>query len=270
MPSRHLPTAVTGVAGAVVAACAALLGLFLLRPDAVERNTVGTPPRLLFDASGIEALSAADAAAPRVLAIAHNGGDSITAVRAAREHGATAIEIDVAMVGGRLRAAHDEPNPLGAVFTRAPSVGRVWSEAGDVDLVVLDLKSDSAPFARAVAGFLDAHDGPEVAVVATDARLLGMLHRMRPGTALHLSIGSSAVLQSVLAGLGTGDVPLAGVSVRHTLLDEASVAALHERGLQVAAWTVNDPVRVAELAGHGIDAVATDNLAVLGAGRATS
>jgi glycerophosphoryl diester phosphodiesterase len=48
------------------------------------------------------------------------------------------------------------------------------------------------------------------------------------------------------------------LDAQHTLLRADTVAAAHSAGLRVAAWTVNDPVQVAELASWGVDTVITD------------
>lgn len=48
-------------------------------------------------------------------------------------------------------------------------------------------------------------------------------------------------------------------------LDVAGVAAVHDIGLDVMVWTVNDPREAARLAAAGIDALCTDDPAVLGA-----
>ena len=233
-----------------------------------ERNTVGVPPRLHYDATGIDALPAPGTGGPAIMAIAHNGGDSLAAVRSALDHGAVAIEIDVTSIAGELRALHDEPNPFGGRFTRSPTLGAAWSEAATAKVVVLDLKSASSGFARSVAGFLDRHRGPEIVVVAGETELLEMIHQHRPATELFLGVASDAALRRVLDGSASSAVPLAGVSVRHDLLDVDTVSALHALGLRVGAWTVNEPARVAELGRIGVESVSTDNLAILSAGAA--
>jgi glycerophosphoryl diester phosphodiesterase len=48
------------------------------------------------------------------------------------------------------------------------------------------------------------------------------------------------------------------VSVEHRMATQKFITAAHERGLPVHAWTVNDPVRMAELANDGVDAIVTD------------
>ncbi len=69
------------------------------------------------------------------------------------------------------------------------------------------------------------------------------------------TVKDAATLRSVLAG---PELPDAGVSIRHTLLDRATVARLHERCGQVVAWTVNDEGRARSLLGDGVDGVTTD------------
>ncbi|MEO8486397.1 MAG: glycerophosphodiester phosphodiesterase [Betaproteobacteria bacterium] len=53
------------------------------------------------------------------------------------------------------------------------------------------------------------------------------------------------------------------VDAKHTLLKAGDVAAAHSAGLRVAAWTVNDPLRVAELASWGVDTIITDAVDVI-------
>lgn len=48
------------------------------------------------------------------------------------------------------------------------------------------------------------------------------------------------------------------LDAKHTLLKAETVAAAHSAGLRVAAWTVNDPIRAAELAAWGVDTIITD------------
>ncbi len=48
------------------------------------------------------------------------------------------------------------------------------------------------------------------------------------------------------------------VSVEHRMATDTFIAAAHERGFKVHAWTVDDPVRMAELTNDGVDALVTD------------
>ena len=48
------------------------------------------------------------------------------------------------------------------------------------------------------------------------------------------------------------------VSVEHRMATPEFIAAAHDRGLQVHAWTVNDASRMRELMRDGVDAIVTD------------
>jgi glycerophosphoryl diester phosphodiesterase len=58
------------------------------------------------------------------------------------------------------------------------------------------------------------------------------------------------------------------LDVKHTLLDQPLVQAIHDAELRLATWTVNDPARVAKLLAWGVDTVITDEVATVGAGTA--
>jgi glycerophosphoryl diester phosphodiesterase len=74
------------------------------------------------------------------------------------------------------------------------------------------------------------------------------------------SIGDRATLARVLR---ERDLKQDAVTVRHTLLDAATIAALHEQVATVVAWTVNSVARAAALRRAGVDGVTTDRAAVL-------
>lgn len=48
------------------------------------------------------------------------------------------------------------------------------------------------------------------------------------------------------------------VTVEYRMASEKFISEAHERGFKVNAWTVNDPVRMAELTNDGVDAIVTD------------
>ena len=53
------------------------------------------------------------------------------------------------------------------------------------------------------------------------------------------------------------------VDLDHELLTVARIDEFHAAGLRVAAWTVNEPARVAELLAWGVDSVITDAVDVI-------
>jgi glycerophosphoryl diester phosphodiesterase len=48
------------------------------------------------------------------------------------------------------------------------------------------------------------------------------------------------------------------LDLEHTLLTKARIGEIHDAGLRIATWTVNDPARAAELIGWGVDTLITD------------
>lgn len=50
----------------------------------------------------------------------------------------------------------------------------------------------------------------------------------------------------------------AGIDVHHAVLDAAYVAQVHEAGLLLGCWTVNEAARMQTLAGWGVDMIASD------------
>lgn len=76
------------------------------------------------------------------------------------------------------------------------------------------------------------------------------------------TIKSSRDLEHVLR---SGRLPDDGVSVRHTLLNQASVGLLHKVADTVVAWTVIDVERARQLRRLGVDAITTDRIEVMSA-----
>jgi glycerophosphoryl diester phosphodiesterase len=101
-----------------------------------------------------------------------------------------------------------------------------------------------------------------VIVTTHDEAALDMLATDAPQAFRLLSVSSSerfAALQADLALQRTID----GVTIQHTLLNEETAGWLRERNMTILAWTVNDLERVNELVALGVNAVTTDNLAIL-------
>lgn len=54
------------------------------------------------------------------------------------------------------------------------------------------------------------------------------------------------------------------IHLNHRLLDEARIAALKDAGLRILVYTVNQPVRAAELLRAGVDSICTDRIDIIG------
>jgi glycerophosphoryl diester phosphodiesterase len=57
-----------------------------------------------------------------------------------------------------------------------------------------------------------------------------------------------------------GELDCVALHCDHRHLDRSLVDAVHHAGYWVFCYTVNDPSRVSELAGWGVDAICTDRL----------
>jgi glycerophosphoryl diester phosphodiesterase len=250
---------VSGLAIAVIVASSMLLLWFLFDAEGAERHTSGRHPSLFYRPLGQDLLD--DYA--QVFGVAHNSGDSLLATRRALRYGADIIEVDVVSFNGQLYAAHDPP--IGVVAQRAfrgPRLIDVWRAASGADVIALDLKDSSPEFLAMVVAFLEEHDDRQVVVSSPSPVALHMLRDGAPHAVVVYSIGS----QARLAALQDDPDLLAlidGVGIRESLITEESAEWLNEHDLLIFAWTVNSMARVNALVELGVDAITTDNLAIL-------
>ncbi|MEA2525121.1 MAG: glycerophosphoryl diester phosphodiesterase [Thermomicrobiales bacterium] len=201
-----------------------------------------------------------------VLGIAHDAGDRAPSSQLALAHGADVVEINVTLIGGRLYAAHTPPPGwLPSRAYRGPTLGEAWARTAGARFVQLDLKDTSPAAMRLTISFLERHaDGRRVFVSTRSITALETLSERSPDVVRLLSIGNRFGLQALMENPERAEL-LNGVSVRADLLDAETMAWLKDRGLLVTAWTVNDVEQLNDLVALGIDAVTTDNLAILDA-----
>lgn len=250
---------VTLAAGLVIAACLALLGFFAFFATEAERYTSGLTPRQFERELDAELLDDYGG----VFGVAHNSGDSVAATRQALANGADVIEIDVVSFGGRLYAGHDTPLPfIGDRFFRGPELGEAWEAAHAADAVKLDLKERSPGYLAQVIEFLRARNEVPVIVATRDRASLDLFAASYPAAIRLLSIGDRHALGRFMADPAEQEL-IDGITIRHTLLDETSAAWLQAESFLVLAWTVNDVGRMNELVRVGVDAITTDNLAIM-------
>jgi hypothetical protein len=248
---------------------AGFLGFNLFFPDPVSRLTEGVIPRQYYSQFDADPLPSYDG----TYGIGHNTGDSIDKITAAIEAGAQGIEIDVIAYRGDLYARHNLPVTVFGEFGFRPvKLEEAW-EAATTEVVQLDLKDTSVTFLNNLSRFLDRHqeDKRIVLVSSWDLDVLRSIQESNPWVGRLLSIGSQEQFDSVLVGYDEiqQNRLINGVTIRHDLLDAPTVFWLKERTLLIFAWTVESLSRVNELTLLGIDAVVTDNLAILNLLRAS-
>lgn len=154
-------------------------------------------------------------------------------------------------------------SPISQWLFRGPRLADVRGWNPEVPMLELDLKDPTAAATRLVAAFLVERRGERPVLVASrSAAQLLELRRRVPDARLLLSIGTAGELARVRADpsvLASVD----GVTVSEALLDPGTIAWLGADDRLLVAWTVNDRHRAAELVRTGVDAVTTDDLALL-------
>ena|SRR2546428_404572 len=171
--------------------------------------------------------------------------------------GCDELETDVWLVGRRLAIAHDRENaaaaPLSLDDVLDLSRGRVTV---NVELKCADSEAAARETGRAVAAHLSSRaDGGAYVSSFWWAALEGA-HDAAPAV-------RRAYIYSGAPHLGTlieraCELGLFALHVSHRYVTPELVAAAHRVSLEVEAWTVNDPARIAELVRLGVDAISSD------------
>jgi glycerophosphoryl diester phosphodiesterase len=223
------------------------------------------------------------------LLVAHRGAsaiapeNSLAAVRAAREVGADAIEIDVRLCRtGEVIVFHDpDLMRLFGVKTRIADLGlaairqldlgggehpplldEVLEEVGGDLLVDIEIKLEetrSIGLEHAVAAIMRRHSvGPRVLISSFHPAAVWRFRRFGLDLPRGLIFGDDQALPMRRAWLAPA-LGLTVLATQSTLCTAAQVHAWHRRGYAVLAWTVDDPAEAAALAAMGVDAVAAND-----------
>lgn len=228
--------------------------------------------------------------------IAHRGAsarapeNTLAAFALAREEGADGVELDVRRTAdGTLAVCHDEHLPDGRALRdldaaqldgAVPELAQVLAACEPFAVVNIEIKNwpDDGDFdpgeslAEAVVALLDARGelaDPRILVSAFHLPTIDRIRALAP-----------SVRTAWLLGLIEDPAPLVAraadrghvaVHPHHLFVDERFVEVAGAAGVEVNAWTCNEPERIRELAALGVDAVITDTpreaLAALGRGR---
>lgn len=217
--------------------------------------------------------------AGRVLAVAHKGGNSPTALRAAAAAQVDVVELDVQP--GRLEVRHARDlKPLPLLFDRGRLLpgwrtrlllDAILDEADRLlppsTAVMIDLKGTSTALGQQVAGVLRERGGGRAYLVC--GRHWPALEAFADLTEVKvlLSAGSPAELATLQRHVDRGDRPgghpVHGASLRHTLVTPAVVRALQDPLPLVLAWTVNRASDLERVVAAGVGGVISDRTEVL-------
>ncbi|MBF6600332.1 MAG: glycerophosphodiester phosphodiesterase [Dehalococcoidia bacterium] len=216
----------------------------------------------------------------RPCSIAHRAGNNLHALEGALAIGADAIECDLWHYHGKLSLRHERKLPALPILYDRWYIRWSWGVLGLRELLraidgrtrlFLDIKSRTPRAADAVLDLYreNASMMPETSVSSHEWALLDRLGRASTSMRMFYSVKNRAGLDALRRRVHEA-YPPAGTSIRHTLLSAAVVDELHDAGLEVYAWTVNNPHRAQELIGWGVDGVIADNLDVLKVARAVA
>jgi glycerophosphoryl diester phosphodiesterase len=215
--------------------------------------------------------------ARRPLVIAHRGAsgieleNSLAAFRAAAPQGAGGVELDIhATADGELFVHHDET--IGATHiaqSTAKAIGALRLKNGEpvptlsqaltaiaphlqvfIEVKTLDPRWDGRLFE-----IMDQGPNPSgYAVHGFDHRIVQRLSEKRPG--LRCGVLSSSYPVRPLAALKD-----AGASIlwqERTVTDDMLVRLLHDAGMSLFVWTVDEPADLARFVALGVDGICTN------------
>lgn len=231
----------------------------------------------------------------RPLLIAHRGAsaeapeNTVPAFRRALALGADGLELDVQttrdgvpvvfhdatlarLTGRRGRIAQLTREELRAVRVQGepiPTLAEVLALTRHRAVVQIEIKR-GVPVAPVVRALLRAHAATDVMLASFAAAIVDEARRLAPQIPRMLIVGGRgrlpAVFRNRTAGLVSALAALGavGVSIDHRAIrSPAFIAALKSRGLCVWCWTVNHPRAMLRLATWGVDAILSDNPALL-------
>ncbi len=205
-----------------------------------------------------------------MLILAHRGAhervreNTLDAFTAAGDAGADGVELDARVTAdGAVVVHHDATLPDGRAIERltvadlppwVPTLDAALEACRGLRLVNVEIKAGARAVAAAVAG----RDRVVLSSFDLGALAAARERRRSPPTGWLTLPGydPDAAIASVVEG-GHSAVHPADAAV-----DAGVVAAAHRAGLAVAVWTVNDPARMEQLAGWGVDVMITDRPAL--------
>jgi glycerophosphoryl diester phosphodiesterase len=205
--------------------------------------------------------------------IAHGAGNDDARATNAIAACADFIEVDLWVHEGRFEARHSRRiPPLPFLFEKwaiqlAPmrpyGLRELLATTPPSTGIFLDLKNGGDTAGRLLdRSITEAGISHQIVASSQDWTVLRALRERCPHVGLFYSVDVQASLDLLFSVTRRDECPR-GVSCRHSLLTRGLIERLHEAGLLIAAWTVDDLERGEELASWGVDAITTHRVAAM-------
>lgn len=212
-----------------------------------------------------------------MLLVAHRTPASVSRCAHLAAAGARLFEVDVQLRAGHVAVSHYLPlGPAGRLqrdnwrlrwHTRShrdPALDHLDAVVPAECRVLLDVKESTTARRRALVDALAEVLPRRDRYVLCSPQPDDLDRARAAGFATWRTVRDRRELDATLAdGRAAGRLPDAAVTIRHSLLDAATMGQLHESAAAVVAWTVNDPRRARSLRRLGVSGVTTDRVAVL-------
>ena len=206
----------------------------------------------------------------KVWIIGHRGAggfpeNTMAAFEHALELGVDAIELDVRQSGdGKLVVVHDSVvNDLAVRGTpyerfadlgnghRAPLLEEVLERIGKRTFLDIEFKHEG--FEAEAIELIKRHISPEqVMVSGFDPKMLQTVHDLSPEVQL------GYIFNRTQDGEARHHAPIDVVVPQFRLASRQLIEEVHDEGLKVWAWTVNEPPEIQRLMNLGVDGLITD------------
>ena len=171
--------------------------------------------------------------------------------------------------GFRFTRDRGSTHPLRGRGIRIPTLREFFSDFPQAGATV-EIKALSPPGIENLIDLIEEFQkAPQVLVAAQDDSVMQAVRRVVRGRGLSVATGfAMGEVRAFMAALWSGREPpaeAAGQAMQiprryegKDLVTPASVAAAHERGVEVHVWTVNDVDEMKELLAMGVDGIVTD------------
>jgi glycerophosphoryl diester phosphodiesterase len=205
------------------------------------------------------------------LLIGHGGASAVATANtlhsfdAARDAGADMIEFDVRSAGGRLVLAHLRPHFRRSCLALDDALSYLAAPAFSGMAFNVDVKVPG--YERETLDALRSHGLADRALISSQwGRVVERVRELDPAVATAISVGGrlsrrsqrwapSTWRRALLAALAAGR--FGDLMLQHKVINAEFAAEVAATGRRLFAWTVDDPVRFAELARLGVAGVTT-------------